>query len=89
MCLRSSPASQVPAVTVGAMGMPGRQASYEARHTEFTAKDVPPNVMAARHALALHEVRRAFEPMLWEDSKSHPSLEQVWFAGAHADVGGG
>jgi hypothetical protein len=44
--------------------------------------------MTARHALALHELRGAFEPMLWE-SGSHPDLKQVWFPGAHADVGGG
>jgi hypothetical protein len=43
----------------------------------------------ARHALALHELRPEFEPTLWEDWWEHQSLQQVWFRGAHADVGGG
>jgi hypothetical protein len=44
--------------------------------------------MSARHAVALHELRANFEPLLWRDT-THRALKQVWFAGAHADVGGG
>ena len=51
--------------------------------------EVPPNVMNARHALALHELRNPFNPMLWSDGNGHSGLRQVWFPGAHADVGGG
>ena len=41
------------------------------------------------HALALHETRRAFEPELWECPKDWQGrVEQVWFSGAHGDVGG-
>ena len=50
--------------------------------------DVPPNVMYARHGLALHELRAAFEPLLWKQG-GRTDLEQVWFPGAHADFGGG
>ena len=41
------------------------------------------------HALALDETRTVFEPVLWDcpaDWQGH--VEQVWFRGAHGDVGG-
>jgi uncharacterized protein (DUF2235 family) len=41
------------------------------------------------HALALDETREAFAPELWQcpaDGNTH--VEQVWFPGAHGDVGG-
>jgi uncharacterized protein (DUF2235 family) len=47
-------------------------------------------VKNAFHALAIHEQRRDFAPMLWfprGDSSQH--VEQTWFVGVHADVGGG
>lgn len=74
--------------TVGALGLPSRLQWLTAPFTEYHQVECPPSVMTARHALALHELRGAFEPMLWE-SGSHPDLKQVWFPGAHADVGGG
>lgn len=41
------------------------------------------------HALALDETRQVFEPILWDSSDPSPGrLEQVWFPGAHGDVGG-
>jgi uncharacterized protein (DUF2235 family) len=41
------------------------------------------------HALALHETRVAFEPVMWRRAADHPgNIEQVWFRGAHGDVGG-
>jgi len=40
-------------------------------------------------ALALNETRRAFRPVMWRTSGAwHGRLEQAWFRGAHADVGG-
>jgi uncharacterized protein (DUF2235 family) len=48
-----------------------------------------------RHALALDEHRRAFEPRPYYvdpdyDYAAHgQSIKQLWFAGAHCDVGGG
>ena len=40
-------------------------------------------------ALALHETRAVFEPVLWDCPDGwEGNVEQVWFAGAHADVGG-
>ena len=74
--------------TVGSLGLPSRLARLSAPFTEYHQVDVPPNVMHARHGLALHELRETFEPLLWSGG-SHGSLAQVWFPGAHADVGGG
>ena len=56
-------------------------------------------VQAGRHALALDDQRDTFHPLLWDElaeqqlvakGKVRPGrLKQVWFAGMHADVGGG
>jgi uncharacterized protein (DUF2235 family) len=41
------------------------------------------------HALALDETREVFRPELWETRGDRRAIvEQVWFRGAHADVGG-
>lgn len=41
------------------------------------------------HALALNETRRAFAPVLWDCPPGwEGNIEQVWFRGAHGDVGG-
>ncbi len=49
------------------------------------------NVTHAYHALAIDERRPKFEPLPWEEHRAHDhqTLEQVWFPGAHADIGGG
>lgn len=50
-----------------------------------------PDVRYAFHALSLDEHRKAFTPTLWHSPQRVPDQEllQVWFSGAHADVGGG
>jgi uncharacterized protein (DUF2235 family) len=41
------------------------------------------------HALALNETRDVFTPVMWECRDDFPGrVEQVWFPGAHGDVGG-
>jgi len=69
----------------------------------LTAKDrnLSPAIKSAYHALALDERRKAFEPVLWneyqkqtDDDRQETSyhvtnIEQVWFPGVHANVGGG
>jgi uncharacterized protein (DUF2235 family) len=41
------------------------------------------------HALALDETRAVFEPLLWDCPPGwEGNVEQVWFRGAHGDVGG-
>jgi uncharacterized protein (DUF2235 family) len=44
----------------------------------------------ACHALSLDDERPTFRPVLWTDPPKKPErLSQVWFAGVHANVGGG
>ena len=41
------------------------------------------------HALALHETRAAFAPVLWDCPPDwQGNVEQMWFRGAHGDIGG-
>jgi len=41
------------------------------------------------HALARDETRAVYQPVLWQSPKNWPgNVEQVWFRGAHADIGG-
>ncbi len=41
------------------------------------------------HALALDETRLAFEPVMWDCPPGwEGNVEQVWFRGAHGDIGG-
>ncbi|MEL6607784.1 MAG: DUF2235 domain-containing protein [Pseudomonadota bacterium] len=47
------------------------------------------HVRAGFHALALHETRRAYAPVLWESVPGwRGELQQVWFRGVHGDIGG-
>lgn len=48
-----------------------------------------PSIRHGFHALALDETRKVFEPVLWECPPGwEGNVEQMWFRGAHADVGG-
>ncbi len=48
-----------------------------------------PSIRHGFHALAMNETRRAFEPVLWDCPPGwEGNVEQVWFRGAHGDVGG-
>jgi uncharacterized protein (DUF2235 family) len=77
--------------TVGALGIPlrvfgGLNAEFHAFHDLRLSKIVE----NAYHAVALDEHRRDYEVCLWEPSEeAGQALEQRWFVGAHADVGGG
>ena len=47
------------------------------------------DVRVGRHAIALDERRSQYRPNLWtEPAGEGQSIVQVWFPGAHADVGG-
>ncbi|HJR78283.1 MAG TPA: DUF2235 domain-containing protein [Nitrospiraceae bacterium] len=47
-------------------------------------------VKHACHALAIDDERHSFHPILWhEEDDDAGRIEQVWFAGAHSNVGGG
>ena len=78
--------------TVAALGLTGRLARFSAPFTEFHATELPSNVAYARHALATHELRAKFPALLWNGQRGNgqrPRLQQMWFPGAHSDVGGG
>lgn len=73
--------------TVGSLGIP-RYAPDNARVDTFRFADevLSGRVQAGFHALAIDELRPDFTPTLW---RPRAGVEQVLFAGAHADVGGG
>ena len=55
----------------------------------FHNHDLSANVKHGYHALAHDETRVAFSPVMWECHDTYPGrLEQIWFPGAHGDVGG-
>lgn len=77
--------------TVGALGIPlrGLRALTMWRY-RFHDVELSRIVQNSYQALAIDERRESFEPTLWESKpKSGQVVEQVWFAGAHSDVGGG
>ncbi|MEN6330867.1 MAG: DUF2235 domain-containing protein [Smithella sp.] len=48
------------------------------------------SVEHACHALAIDDERHSFHPLLWNQDKGDDErIEQVWFVGAHSNVGGG
>jgi hypothetical protein len=79
--------------TVGALGIPSESLWRLNREAfEFHDVELSPLVDTALHALAVDEHRRPFEPSLWRRNKFKRTpavVEQVWFPGAHADIGGG
>jgi hypothetical protein len=52
----------------------------------FADTKLAENVSYGAQALAIDEARRTFSPILWEEDAR---VTQVWFTGAHSDVGGG
>jgi hypothetical protein len=80
--------------TVGSLGIPidGLPIpEFVSKRWTFHDTDLSSHVAAAYQALAIDEERRPFSPTLWtrQDHADGQLLEQVWFAGAHSDVGGG
>ncbi|MEM8870534.1 MAG: DUF2235 domain-containing protein [Pseudomonadota bacterium] len=76
--------------TVRALGLPYPLLSRLApMATEFHDHNLGHNVRWALQALALDENRTAYAPLPWKKQPGwNGLLEQVWFAGAHSDVGG-
>ncbi len=73
--------------TVGALGVPISFLGFLDPEDEFYDSKMGPNVRIGRHALAIDELREDFEPTIWLP-RENLDLRQVWFAGAHSDVGG-
>ena len=79
--------------TVGALGIP-LDFAWRLNREEHGFHDVELSSITDvnLHALAIDEHRRPFEAALWRMppfKKYDTVVEQVWFSGAHADVGGG
>lgn len=77
--------------TVGALGVPG----FAHDTPRFHSVQLSDQVRCARQALAIDETRMKFEPTFWEAPEhpdaitEDPRVKQVWFEGAHSDIGGG
>lgn len=57
--------------------------------TEFHDDQLGRHIRHGYHALAIDEDRTSYQPLLWSRSPDWQGrLEQVWFPGAHGDVGG-
>ena len=75
--------------TVKALGLPYPVLSrIFPMAAEFHDHHLGPSVRAAYHALAADEDRTAYAPILWERGDWEGHLEQMWFPGAHGDIGG-
>jgi uncharacterized protein (DUF2235 family) len=76
--------------TVKTLGLPYPLLSRLApMATEFHSDNIGGPVKHGYHALALNEDRQAYRPVLWHSQNGWTGhLEQVWFRGAHADIGG-
>ena len=90
--------------TVGSLGVPVPQLRGLSNKLfggiyRFHDTALGSNVLNACQALAIHEKRGAFKPVLWtrrhdrvrdeEGNETRQRLLQVWFTGSHGDVGGG
>ncbi|EPS30299.1 hypothetical protein PDE_05250 [Penicillium oxalicum 114-2] len=82
--------------TVGSLGIPDTNLSTKLRIPRSTREckwydtSLSNTVEHAFQALALDEVRTSFAPAIWERPRGvYTDLRQVWFCGAHSNVGGG
>ena len=77
--------------TVGSMGIPGGIFADVNRDLYGFYDTGPCSIMRrACHAMAIDEHRDTFVPTFWTGkAPDGVSIDQVWFAGVHSDVGGG
>jgi|SRR5688572_14901947 uncharacterized protein (DUF2235 family) len=80
--------------TVDAVGLPFSLADVWNRviwQYKFETTTLCGVVEKGCHALALDDGRAEFEPVIWNEDEAYTRdrVEQVWFAGAHSNVGGG
>lgn len=76
--------------TVGSLGVPLSILNrLNAKH-QFHDVKIGGRVLNAFQALAIDERRKPFKPAIWEKPPGWQGrLEQMWFVGAHSNVGGG
>ena len=73
--------------TVASIGLSKvSKATRGAEHVIFENHTIANNITHALHCVALDEKRRAFEPTLMNHQNN---ITELWFAGAHSDIGGG
>jgi uncharacterized protein (DUF2235 family) len=59
------------------------------KRNAFHSPELGRSIQRGAQALALHETRAVFQPVLWDVPPDRlEQVEQVWFRGAHGDVGG-
>jgi uncharacterized protein (DUF2235 family) len=80
--------------TVGNIGNPYWSMGWLSRKLDYHDTRLHDTIDVALHALSIDETRSPFRPSLftYPDDVQPPSrqtIEQRWFAGTHADVGGG
>jgi uncharacterized protein (DUF2235 family) len=77
--------------TVGALGLPVLTDMFGVIRHVFHDRSLNKNVKVGLQALAIDEDRKIFKPVLWDNAgvAGAPHIEQVWFPGAHSDIGGG
>jgi uncharacterized protein (DUF2235 family) len=79
--------------TVGALGIPDHLGVLnlldDPSKYKFHDTNLSKLVAHARHAIALDEMRGAFQATLWTKVEPGRDVKQVWFPGVHSDVGGG
>lgn len=74
--------------TVASIGLPNLS-TEERPDTEVVFEHghtLPANVVRALHMVSLDDKRKAFQPTLMNQEAR---VDEIWFCGAHADVGGG
>lgn len=77
--------------TVGALGLPvGGVLRLFNKRWAFHDMTLSSQVENAFQALAIDEHRKPFQPAVWQQGpgSGNQTLEQVWFAGVHSNVGG-
>ena len=75
--------------TVGSLGIPAVVGGVDPVVYGFLDTALHPDVLNAYQALAIDERRCEFPPTLWTSPPTPgQTIEQVWFAGVHCDVGG-
>jgi len=76
--------------TVGSLGIPAVFGQVDPILYGFLNTGLNPKIKNAFHAMAMDERRAEFMPTLWSGTPAADQhVEQVWFTGAHSDVGGG
>lgn len=73
--------------TVASFGLPSEIAGIDFQQINlFKNFDIAPSTKHVTHILGVHEGRNTFKPTL---CNVRENVEEIWFPGVHADVGGG